>query len=55
MKRVGFDAFQLKAGASIEEALNAFNDFTVNYQGSIDQPLPYYRQRLFQRASGGAE
>ncbi len=46
MKRVGFDAFQLKAGASIEDALTAFNDFTVNYQGSIDQPLPLYRRRL---------
>jgi uncharacterized protein (DUF934 family) len=55
MKRVGFDAFQLKAGASIEDALTAFSDFTVNYQGSIDQPLPYYRQRLLQRAAGGAK
>jgi uncharacterized protein (DUF934 family) len=49
MKRVGFDAFQLKAGASIEDALTAFNDFTVNYQGSIDQPLPLYRSRLSSR------
>ncbi|MFM7461516.1 MAG: DUF934 domain-containing protein [Burkholderiales bacterium] len=55
MKRVGFDAFQLKAGASIEDALTAFNDFTVSYQGSIDQPLPYYRQRLAQPAPGGTE
>jgi uncharacterized protein (DUF934 family) len=55
MKRVGFDAFQLKAGANIDEALTAFGDFSVNYQGSIDQPLPYYRQRLLQQAPRGAE
>jgi uncharacterized protein (DUF934 family) len=51
LKRVGFDAFQLTPGANIEDALTAFNDFSVSYQGSIDQPLPLYRQRLLGRAA----
>ncbi len=45
MARVGFDAFQLSPDADLESALSAFDDFSVNYQGSYDQPLPLYRRR----------
>ena len=45
MTRVGFNAFQLNDGADIEQALNGFNDFSVQYQSSYDQPLPLYRRR----------
>ncbi len=45
MARVGFDAFQLQPGADLESALSAFEDFSVSYQGSHDQPLPLYRRR----------
>ncbi|HXH02203.1 MAG TPA: DUF934 domain-containing protein [Candidatus Competibacteraceae bacterium] len=45
MARTGFDAFQLKEGKSLEDALTAFDDFTVTYQPAADQPLPLYRRR----------
>lgn len=46
MKRVGFDAFALRADKSIDYALsNGFNTFSDNYQGAVDEPLPYFRRR----------
>ena len=45
MKRCGFDAFEIKAGKSIEDALNAFRDFSVSYQGAVDDPRPLFRRR----------
>jgi uncharacterized protein (DUF934 family) len=45
MKRCGFDAYELKAGKSIEDALNAFRDFSVTYQGAVDDPRPLFRRR----------
>ena len=44
LARVGFDSFAVRSVCSLEEALNAFNDFSVSYQGSTDQPLPLYRR-----------
>jgi uncharacterized protein (DUF934 family) len=32
MARCGFDAFELRAGEDPEEALTAFDDFTVSYR-----------------------
>ncbi|MES2353084.1 MAG: DUF934 domain-containing protein [Pseudomonadota bacterium] len=49
MHRCGFNAFEVRADKSIEDALTAFNDFSDGYQTSVDQPVPYFRRRL----SGG--
>jgi uncharacterized protein (DUF934 family) len=45
MARCGFDAFQLREGEDAIAALSAFKDFSVAYQGAIDQPLPLFRRR----------
>lgn len=44
MARSGFDAFEVRADRSLEDALAAFDDFTVSYQPAADQPLPLYRR-----------
>lgn len=44
MARNGFDAFELRADRNLEEALQAFDEFSVNYQPAADQPLPLYRR-----------
>lgn len=46
LRRVGFDAFSLPPQRDLEEALAAFGDFTVRYQGSVDQAAPLFRRRL---------
>lgn len=46
LARCGFNAFALKAGKSLDDALLAFNDFSDAYQNAVDQPVPYYRRRL---------
>ncbi len=44
MERCGFDAFALKPGKDPVDALNAFTEFTVQYQPSSDEPLPLWRR-----------
>jgi uncharacterized protein (DUF934 family) len=44
MARCGFDAFELAEGKSVEAALRAFEDFSVKYQASTDEPRPLYRR-----------
>jgi len=44
MARAGFDAFELRADRSLEDALEAFGDFSESYQPAVDQPLPLYRR-----------
>ncbi len=46
LARCGFNAFVLKPGKSLEDGLNAFDDFSDAYQNAVDQPVPYYRRRL---------
>lgn len=46
LNRVGFDAFVIGEGRSLEETLNAFDDFPESYQGSSDQPIPLFRRRV---------
>ena len=50
LARVGFDSFRLADHRDPHDALAAFNDFTVRYQGSVDDPAPLFRKRL---AAGG--
>tara|TARA_B100001540_G_scaffold317729_1_gene352419 strand:+ start:720 stop:1202 length:483 start_codon:yes stop_codon:yes gene_type:complete len=45
MMRVGFNAYEVKAGRSLQDALQAFDDFTVKYQVSADEKQPLYRRR----------
>ena len=44
-KRVGFNAYAVRADQDIQEALRGLNDFSEVYAGSIDQPLPLFRRR----------
>ena len=45
MRRVGFDAYALKDGKSVETALaSGFATFSQPYQGATDQPLPAFRR-----------
>ncbi len=46
LARCGFNAFVLKDGKSLDDALRAFDDFSGAYQNAVDQPAPYYRRRL---------
>jgi uncharacterized protein (DUF934 family) len=45
MRRCGFDAFELKTGKDITGALQAFQEFSVTYQGAADDPRPLFRRR----------
>lgn len=45
MRRCGFDAFVMREDQDLQEALDAFHDFSTGYQSSIDQPLPLFRRR----------
>lgn len=45
LARVGFNAFAVKEGKSIEDALASLKDFSEVYQGSVDQPQPLFRRR----------
>ena len=45
LERVGFNAFDLKEGKSLEDALLAFGDFSDAYQSSVERPVPPYRRR----------
>lgn len=44
MERVGFDAFEVHPRQNIESALAAFNELTVKYQASNDEPRPLYQR-----------
>jgi uncharacterized protein (DUF934 family) len=45
MAACGFDAFALREGENLEEALGAFSDFSETYQASVTRPLPLFRRR----------
>ncbi|CAB3776608.1 hypothetical protein LMG28688_00267 [Paraburkholderia caffeinitolerans] len=53
-ERCGFDAYALRADKDLNDALNAFTEFTVQYQGAFDEPSPLFRRRLAQQAQQGA-
>ena len=44
MKRVGFDAFALRADKDIRKTLAMLDTFSETYQGSWDQPVPAFRR-----------
>ena len=46
MQRVGFDSYALKDGKDAVYAIDqGFSPFSATYQGSTDQPEPYFRRR----------
>jgi uncharacterized protein (DUF934 family) len=46
LKRCGFDSFSLAAHRDPEAALASLDDFSLRYQGSVDDPVPLFRRRL---------
>jgi len=46
LKRCGFDSFSLAPHRDPEAALAGLEDFSVRYQGSVDDPLPLFRRRF---------
>lgn len=44
-KRCGFNAVALRDEATSSDAKASLNDFSVNYQGAVDQPQPLFRTR----------
>jgi uncharacterized protein (DUF934 family) len=44
-ERCGFDAYAVRADKDINDALKAFTEFTVQYQGAFDEPRPLFRRR----------
>ncbi|WP_138380303.1 DUF934 domain-containing protein [Luteithermobacter gelatinilyticus] len=45
MQRCGFNAFEVKEGKDIRDALQGLDGFSVTYQASVDEKLPLYRRR----------
>jgi uncharacterized protein (DUF934 family) len=45
LRRCGFDSFALAAHRDPEAAVASLNDFSLRYQGSVDDPLPLFRKR----------
>lgn len=45
LHRCGFDAFELAPGKSLSDALAAFGELSVTYQGAADDPRPLFRRR----------
>ena len=52
--RCGFDAFAVRADKDINDALNAFDEFSERYQGATDNPEPLFRRRAALAAASGA-
>jgi uncharacterized protein (DUF934 family) len=46
LKRCGFDSFVLAPHRDPQAALAGLEDFSLRYQGSVDDPLPLFRRRL---------
>jgi len=46
MEQSGFDAFLLRDGEDVNEALAAFDDFSEHYQTTTAQPIPLFRRRI---------
>ncbi len=45
LMRCGFDAFSLPPQRDPDAALAAFGEFSLHYQGSVDDPVPLFRRR----------
>ena len=45
LHRLGANAFEFAHGTDLKDRLKAFEEFTVTYQASSDQPQPLFRRR----------
>lgn len=45
LHRCGFNAFVIREDRDVEDALNAFKDFTVTYQADVHEERPIYHRR----------
>ncbi|HJL16220.1 MAG TPA: DUF934 domain-containing protein [Sandaracinaceae bacterium LLY-WYZ-13_1] len=45
MARCGFDTFELTEGKDVDDALAAFEDFSLSYQPAADGTAPIWRRR----------
>ena len=48
----GFNAFALREGEDLREALVAFAELSESYQASVDQPRPLFRRRAASPPNG---
>ena len=46
MQRCGVNAFEVKPGQTLDDALKAFGDFSFGYQAAADGQPPIFRRRL---------
>ena len=44
LKRTGFDSYLIREDRNANDALNALKDFTLPYQGSINDPMPAWKK-----------
>ena len=44
LKRSGFSSFEIRADRSAEEALASLKEFTIPYQGAVDEPQPVFKR-----------
>ena len=42
LKRSGFSSYLIRADRSAQEALASLNDFSIPYQGAVDEPRPVF-------------
>jgi uncharacterized protein (DUF934 family) len=45
LESCGFDAFELREGEDLHQALASFDDFSESYQASVARPQPLFRRR----------
>ena len=45
LHRCGFNAFVVREDRDVEDALNAFKDFTITYQADVHDDRPIYHRR----------
>lgn len=46
LARCGFDSFRLPPQRDAHAALASLSDFSLRYQGAVDDPVPLFRKRL---------
>jgi len=44
MERVGFNSFEIDSHQDINDAINGFDEISIKYQASSDEPLPLYKR-----------
>lgn len=52
LARCGFDAFKLAPQRDPHAALGGLKDFSLAYQGAVDDPIPLFRKRRLSTAGG---